>query len=336
MNTLRERIGNIGLIRPEGIKTHRDSRPPYYGKFIIEPFERGFGITIGNALRRILLSSIPGAAITAVRIEGAPHEFTSIPGVLEDVTDIVLNLKGVRFKLKGEGPYVFRLEKKGEGEVKAGDIETDGLAEVVNPDHHIATLNKDGVLSMELQVEMGRGYVPAEFSREKHQIGIIPLDAVFSPIVRANFSVTQTRVGKSSEFDRLVLEVWTDGTIDPGEAIKRAAGILREQLAVFGEERSEPEEIPPEIEKARSTLEEHLNKPIEVLEISSRSLNCLLNAGLRYIGDLVTRTEAEMLRIKNFGRKSLEEIRDRLHEMGLDFGIPIEWQPPEEKEGGKE
>ncbi len=335
MNTLREKVGNVGLIRPEGIKTHKDSRPPYYGKFIIEPFERGFGITIGNALRRILLSSIPGAAVTAVRIEGAAHEFTSLPGVIEDVTDIVLNLKGVRFRLQGEGPYIFRLEKRGEGEVKAGDIQTDGLAEVVNPEHHIATLSRDGVLSMELQVEMGRGYVPADFSREKHQIGIIPVDAVFSPITRANFSVTQTRVGKSSEFDRLVLEIWTDGTIDPEEALRRAAGILREQLLIFGEEKMEVEARPEE-EKPGASFEEQLNQPIETLEISSRSLNCLLNAGLKYIGDLVTRTEAEMLRIKNFGRKSLEEIRSRLQEMGLDFGMPIEWQPPEEKEGGKE
>ncbi|HFC98070.1 MAG TPA: DNA-directed RNA polymerase subunit alpha [Thermosulfurimonas dismutans] len=330
MSTLIEKVGNVVLIRPQEIKVHRDSRPPYYGKFIIEPFERGFGTTIGNALRRILLSSIPGAAITAVRIEGAAHEFTNLPGIIEDVTDIILNLKGVRFRLKGEGPYVFRLEKRGEGEVRAGDIDTEGLAEVVNPEHHIATLNKDGVLSMELQVEMGRGYIPADYDRQKQKIGIIPVDAVFSPIVRANFSVTQTRVGKSSEFDRLVLEVWTDGTIEPEEAVRRAAHILREQLIIFGEEKADLE-VPKEEEQEKKVLEEYLNQPVETLEISSRSLNCLLNAGIKYIGDLVTRTEAEMLRIKNFGKKSLEEIRDRLKQLGLDYGMPIEWQPPEEK-----
>ncbi|HIE33090.1 MAG TPA: DNA-directed RNA polymerase subunit alpha [Thermodesulfobacteriaceae bacterium] len=331
MSVLREKIGNTNLIRPEGVKSHKDSRPPYYGKFIIEPLERGFGVTIGNALRRILLSSIPGAAITAVRIEGAPHEFTSLPGVIEDVTDIVLNLKGVRFRLHGEGPYIFKLEKKGASEVKAGDIETDGQGEVVNPDHHIATLTKDGVLFMELQVERGRGYIPAEFSREGNEIGIIPVDAIFSPITRVNFTVTQARVGKSSDFDRLVLEIWTDGSIEPEEALRQAAGILREQLLVFGGEEVEVQALPSQKEEPKANLAELLNKPLEELEISSRSINCLRNAGIKYVGDLVTRTETEMLRIKNFGRKSLEEIKDRLNEMGLSLGMDIEWQPPEEK-----
>ncbi|WP_246167913.1 DNA-directed RNA polymerase subunit alpha [Thermosulfurimonas marina] len=324
---LRPRVGNVNLIRPEGIRTHKDSRPPYYGKFVIEPFERGFGVTIGNALRRILLSSIPGAAITAVRIEGAPHEFTSLPGVLEDVTDIILNLKGVRFRLQGDGPYIFRLERRGEGEVKAGDIDTQGQAKVANPEHHIATLTKDGQLVMELQVERGRGYVPAEFSKEAHQIGVIPVDAVFSPITRVNFSVTQTRVGKSSEFDRLVLEIWTDGTIDPEEAMLYAAGILRDQLVVFG---SEPLALEAsEEEKKGGDLAGVLNKSLEELDISSRTLNCLLSAGLKYVGDLVVRSEPEMLRLKNFGKKSLEEVRARLRELGLDFGMSVEWQPPQ-------
>lgn len=332
MSVLREKIGNINLIRPEGVKTHKDSQPPYYGKFIVEPLERGFGVTIGNALRRILLSSIPGAAITAVHIEGVPHEFTSLPGIIEDVTDIILNLKGVRFRLKGEGPYVFKLEKKGESEVKAGDIETDGQGEVVNPDHHIATLTKDGVLSMELQVEQGKGYIPAEFSREGNQIGVIPVDAIFSPIVRVNFTVTQARVGKSSDFDRLVLEVWTDGSIAPEEALRQAAAILRDQLLVFGvEEDIGAQALPPAEEEPQDRLSSLLNKSLEELEISSRSLNCLRNSGIRYVGDLVIRTETEMLRIKNFGRKSLEEIKDRLREMGLSLGMDIEWQPPEEK-----
>jgi len=266
-----------------------------------------------------------------VRIEGAPHEFTSLPGVIEDVTDIVLNLKGVRFRLHGEGPYIFKLEKKGASEVKAGDIETDGQGEVVNPDHHIATLTKDGVLFMELQVERGRGYIPAEFSREGNEIGIIPVDAIFSPITRVNFTVTQARVGKSSDFDRLVLEIWTDGSIEPEEALRQAAGILREQLLVFGGEEVEVQALPSQKEEPKANLAELLNKPLEELEISSRSINCLRNAGIKYVGDLVTRTETEMLRIKNFGRKSLEEIKDRLNEMGLSLGMDIEWQPPEEK-----
>ncbi|RUM88443.1 MAG: DNA-directed RNA polymerase subunit alpha [Thermodesulfatator sp.] len=328
METLRPRVGQVDLIRPEGIRTHKDSRPPYYGKFVIEPLERGFGVTLGNALRRILLSSIPGAAITAVKIEGALHEFTSLPGVLEDVTDIILNLKGVRFRLKAEGPYLFRLERRGQGEVKAGDIQTEGQAEVVNPEHHIATLTKDGQLVMELQVEKGRGYVPAEFSKEEHQIGVIPVDAVFSPITRVNFSVTQARVGKSSAFDRLVLEIWTDGTISPEEALFYAAGVLRDQLVVFGGERPALE-ARPEKKKEEEDLAGILNKSLEELDISSRTLNSLLSAGLKYVGDVVVRSEPEMLRLKNFGKKSLEEIRTRLKELGLDFGMSVEWQPPQ-------
>ncbi len=330
MSVLRERVGQTSLIRPEGVKIHKDSKPPFYGKFVIEPLERGFGITIGNALRRILLSSIPGAAITAVKIEGAPHEFTSLPGIIEDVTDIVLNLKGVRFRIKeGEGPFVFRVEKKGEGEVKAGDIETNGVAEVVNPDHHIATITKNGRLVMELQVEKGKGYVPAEFPREGHEIGIIPVDAIFSPITRVNFTVTQARVGKSSDFDRLVIEIWTDGSVDPEDALKQAAKILREQLLVFGDEAEVSVHL-PEKEEAKVDYTSLLNKTLEELEISSRSINCLRNAGIKYVGDLVTKTETEMLRIKNFGRKSLEEIRERLKEMGLSFGMDVEWTPPKE------
>ncbi len=331
MSALREKIGNTALIRPEGVKQHKDSKPPHYGKFIIEPLERGFGVTIGNALRRILLSSISGAAITAVKIEGAPHEFTSLPGIIEDVTDIILNLKGVRFRLKGEGPYVFRLEKKGEAEVKAGDIQTDGEAEIVNPEHHIATLTKDGSLSLELQVEKGKGYIPAEYGREGSEIGIIPVDAIFSPITRVNFTVTQARVGKSSDFDRLVMEVWTDGSIDPEEALRQAATILREQLLVFGGEEVEIQALPPKEEEPKVDLTEILNRSLEELEISSRSLNCLRNAGLKYVGDVVTRSEPEMLRIKNFGRKSLEEIKERLSEWGLSLGMDVDWNPPQEK-----
>jgi DNA-directed RNA polymerase subunit alpha len=205
------------LIKPKGIQIDEDSRPPFYGKFIIEPLERGFGVTLGNALRRVLLSSLQGAAITWVKIEGAAHEFTSLPGVVEDVIDIILNLKEVRFKLFDEEPKVFRLEKEGEGEVKAGDIQTDGQAEIVNPDHHIATLTKGGRLRMELHVQWGKGYLSADPSQVE-EIGIIPVDAIFSPIRKVNFTVTQARVGRSSDFDRLVMEIWTDGTIEPLDA----------------------------------------------------------------------------------------------------------------------
>lgn len=304
---------------------HKDSNPPYYGKFIIEPLERGYGITLGNALRRILLSSIPGYAITQVKIEGAPHEFTSLDGVHEDVTDIILNLKGVRFKLNGEGPFIFRLEKIGEGEVKAGDIQVGDKGEIVNPDHHIATLSKDGKLIMELKVEKGRGYVPAEYSKG-HEIGVILVDAIFSPITRVNFVVNQARVGKSSDYDSLVMEIHTDGTIDPKEALIQAAKILMEQLMVFlGEEKVELE-----ISKSEtSNLTNLFNTPIEELELSGRAYNCLKGAGINYVGQLVQKTENELLKLRSFGKKSLDEIIEKLAKLDLRLGMKnIEWKPP--------
>ncbi len=315
----------IELIKPEEIKVHKDSNPPYYGKFIIEPLERGYGITLGNALRRILLSSIPGYAITQVKIEGAPHEFTSLDGVHEDVTDIILNLKGVRFKLNGEGPFIFRLEKIGEGEVKAGDIQVGDKGEIVNPDHHIATLSKDGKLIMELKVEKGRGYVPAEYSKG-HEIGVILVDAIFSPITRVNFVVNQARVGKSSDYDSLVMEIHTDGTIDPKEALIQAAKILMEQLMVFlGEEKVELE-----ISKSEtSNLTNLFNTPIEELELSGRAYNCLKGAGINYVGQLVQKTENELLKLRSFGKKSLDEIIEKLAKLDLRLGMKnIEWKPP--------
>ncbi len=315
----------VELIKPEEIKTHKDSNFPYYGKFIIEPLERGYGITLGNALRRVLLSSIPGYAITEVKIEGAPHEFTSLDGVQEDVTEIILNLKGVRFKLEGEGPFYFKLEKSGEGEVKAGDIEVGDAGEVVNPDHHIATLSAEGRLSMELKVERGRGYVPAEYEKN-NEIGVILVDAIFSPIVKVNFVVNPARVAKSSDYDSLVLEIYTDGTIEPKEALTKAARILIDQLAVFlGGEKIEIESQ----EKEANSLNNILNLPIEELDLSGRAYNCLKGAGINYIGQLIQKTETELLKLRSFGRKSLDEIIEKLGKFNLKLGMTdVKWKPP--------
>jgi DNA-directed RNA polymerase subunit alpha len=315
----------VELIKPEEIKTHKDSNFPYYGKFIIEPLERGYGITLGNALRRVLLSSIPGYAITEVKIEGAPHEFTSLDGVQEDVTEIILNLKGVRFKLEGEGPFYFKLEKSGEGEVKAGDIQVGDAGEVVNPDHHIATLSADGRLSMELKVERGRGYVPAEYEKN-NEIGVILVDAIFSPIVKVNFVVNPARVAKSSDYDSLVLEIYTDGTIEPKEALTRAARILIDQLTVFLE--GEKVELESQ-EKEANLLNNILSLPIEELDLSGRAYNCLKGAGINYIGQLIQKTETELLKLRSFGKKSLDEIVEKLGKFNLRLGMTdIKWKPP--------
>lgn len=314
----------VELIKPEEIKVHKDSQFPYYGKFIIEPLERGYGITLGNALRRILLSSIPGYAITEVKIEGAPHEFVSLPGIIEDVPEIILNLKGIRFKLNGEGPFYFKLEKVGEGEVKAGDIKINKEGEIVNPDHHIATLTKDGKLFMELKVEKGRGYVPAEYTKN-NEIGVILVDAIFSPITKVNFTVGQARVGKSSDYDSLIMEIYTDGTIDPKEALTQAAKILVEQLMIFlkGEKIS----LEPHISEA-PTIENLLNMTIEELDLSGRAYNCLKNAGINYVGQLVQKTETELLKLRSFGKKSLDEIIEKLSKLNLRLGMTdIKWKP---------
>jgi DNA-directed RNA polymerase subunit alpha len=271
-----------------------------------------------------LLSSIPGYAITEVKIEGAPHEFVSLPGIIEDVPEIILNLKGVRFKLNGEGPFYFKLEKVGEGEVKAGDIKINKEGEIVNPDHHIATLTKDGKLFMELKVEKGRGYVPAEYTKN-NEIGVILVDAIFSPITKVNFTVGQARVGKSSDYDSLIMEIYTDGTIDPKEALTQAAKILVEQLMIFlkGEKIS----LEPHISEA-PTIENLLNMTIEELDLSGRAHNCLKNAGINYVGQLVQKTETELLKLRSFGKKSLDEIIEKLSKLNLRLGMTdIKWKP---------
>ncbi len=314
----------VEMIKPEEIKVHKDSQFPYYGKFIIEPLERGYGITLGNALRRILLSSIPGYAITQVKIEGVPHEFMSLPGIIEDIPEIILNLKGVRFKLNGEGPFYFKLEKTGEGEVKASDIKINKEGEIVNPDHHIATLTKDGKLFMELKVERGRGYASAEYTKN-NEIGVILVDAIFSPIIKVNFIVGQARVGKSSDYDSLVMEIYTDGTIDPKDALIQAAKILMEQLMIFlkGEKIS----LEPYVSEA-PTINNLLNMSIEEMDLSGRAYNCLKNAGINYVGQLVQKTETELLKLRSFGKKSLDEIIEKLSKLNLRLGMTdIKWKP---------
>ena len=325
------------LIKPKGVQIDEDSKPPFYGKFVIEPLERGFGITLGNALRRVLLSSLQGAAVTWVKIDGAAHEFTSLPGVVEDVVDIILNIKQVRFKLFDEESRVFTLDKEGPCEVKAGDIQTNGQAEIVNPDLHLATLTKGGRLKMELHVQWGKGYQPAE-AAQAGEIGMIPVDAIYSPIARVNFNVTQARVGRRSDYDRLVMEIWTDGTVDPRDALAYAAKILKDQLTVFihfdDEEKVAREK---KEEEKKPDYYQHLNKKIEELELSVRSANCLKNANIRYIGELVQKTESEMLKTKNFGRKSLNELKNILAEMGLSFDMKLpDWKPPENDENNEE
>jgi len=316
------------LIRPRGIVV--DELTPRYGKFIAEPFERGYGITVGNSLRRILLSSLQGAAITGVRIDGVLHEFSSVPDVLEDVTDIVLNLKQVRFKVFTLEPRVLRLETTTEGKVTAGDIAGDAQVEVLNPEQEIATLSEGGRLNMELTVRTGFGYVPAERNKTPNMpVGTVPIDAMFSPVRRVNYSVTNARVGQRTDYDRLVLEVWTDGSVAPADAVAYAAKILKEQLQIFinFDEEAEPEyeDRSPESEILQN---ENLYRSVDELELSVRSANCLQNANIKLIGELVQRTEAEMLKTKNFGRKSLREIKEILATMGLSLGMKLDgWNP---------
>lgn len=326
------------LIRPKALEVEEESLSPTYGRFHVEPLERGFGITIGNSLRRILLSSLQGAAVTVVRIKGVLHEFSTLQGVREDVTDIILNVKELLVKLHSDGPETIRLKANKPGVIKAGDIQPNPNVEILNPDHTIATLSEDGELEIEMVVKRGRGYVPAERNREEGQpIGTIPIDALFSPIRKVNYTVTYSRVGQITDFDRLTLEVWTNGNVAPADAIGYAAKILKEQLSVFINF-DEGEAAPKAAETQEGIkLNENLFKSVDELELSVRSANCLKNADIRYIGDLVQKTEAEMLKTKNFGRKSLNEIKEILSEMGLSLGMKLEnWPPPNMEEKKKE
>jgi DNA-directed RNA polymerase subunit alpha len=322
------------LIKPKSIVIDEDSRTNFYGKFVCEPLERGFGITIGNSLRRILLSSLQGAAIVSVSFDNVVHEFTTIPGVIEDVTDIILNLKEIKLRLGEAEKAVIRLSKKGEGVATAGDIQSDDLVAILNPEQHIATLNKEGKLNMEMIVKMGKGYVPAEKNKGKNQpIGVIPIDAIFSPIQKVNYVVTNARVGQITDYDKLTLEVWTDGSILPEDAVAYGAKILKEQMSPFINFEEEPEPLEEEIEVKEERLNENLFRPVSELELSVRSANCLKNANIKLIGELVQKTEAEMLKTKNFGRKSLNEIKGILEDMGLSLGIKLDNFPsPKEVE----
>jgi len=320
------------MIKPKRLEADEKTLTATYGKFVGEPLERGYGTTIGNSLRRILLSSLYGAAITAVRIRGILHEFSTLPGVTEDVTDIVLNLKEVRVKLLDVPMDTVRLSVKGERNVTAADIVTGPRVEILNPEQHIATLSKDAQLEMEMVVKRGRGYVAAEHNKEEGDpVGTIPLDAVFSPVLKVNFNVTNARVGQRTDYDRLVMEIWTDGSVKPEDALAFAARILQDQLTIFINFEEEAEIAEPLEETIEGKINENLFRPVDELELSVRSANCLQNADIKFIGELVQRSEQEMLKTKNFGRKSLNEIREILHEMGLGFGMRLEAFPNREE-----
>jgi DNA-directed RNA polymerase subunit alpha len=316
------------LIKPKGIEFDEKEVTETYGKFVAEPLERGFGTTIGNALRRILLSSLPGYAITAVRIKGVLHEFSTLPGVKEDITDIVLNFKEVRVRLHEGEQITATLKAKGEAVVSARDITGGPSLEILTPDQHIATLDKGAELDLELVIKRGRGYVPAERGTDEEPIGTIRLDSVFSPIRKVNFVVTNARVGQRTDYDRLALEIWTDGSISPREALTYGARVARDQMSIFAGVEEEVEVPQPEAgAEERPAINELLYRPVEGLPISVRAFNGLQNADIKYIGELVQRTEQDMLRIKNFGRKSLNEIKEVLADMGLSLGMRLENLP---------
>jgi len=315
------------LIKPRRVE--RDSKSTgSYGKFVVRPLERGFGTTIGNGLRRILLSSLQGAAITSVRIEGVLHEFSSIPGVVEDVTDIVLNFKGVLLKTGSPDTINGHVHVKGTPNetkvVTASDLTFDGAVEVLNPDHPIATLTDEADFEASITVKMGKGYVPASQNKDPSQpLGTMPIDAIFSPITRVRYQVTNARVGNRTDYDKLVLELWTDGSVLPEDALAYAAKILKEQLQIFINFAEEEEPEPEEEDEQEQEFNENLFKRVDELELSVRSQNCLQNAGIEYIYQLVEKSEAEMLKTKNFGRKSLNEIKEILSDLGLSLGMKL-------------
>ena len=320
------------MIKPEKVQV---SSNPSYGKFVCEPLERGFGVTIGNSLRRIILSSLYGAAITTVKFDSVMHEFSVIPGVLEDVSEIILNLKEVRFRIADVEPKIVRIEAAGEREVTAGDIlSDDGKCEVLNPKHHIAGLSEKGKLNMSMTVKYSKGYSLAEANKDEDApAGTIPIDAVYSPVKRVNYVVGNARVGQRTDYDKLTMEVWTDGSIMPEDAVAFAAKILKEQMTIFINFDEEIEPVPQEKykDKSKPKFNENLYRSVEELELSVRSANCLKNADINQIWQLVSKTEAEMLKTKNFGRKSLNEIKEVLSEMDLSLGMKLEgFTPPEE------
>ena len=314
-----------GFQRPKRLEYDPETLTPTYGKFFAQPFERGFGTTVGNALRRVLLSSIEGAAITAVKIEGVLHEFTSLPGVVEDITDILLNLKQIPFRMNVAHPETIHLRAEGKRSVRASDIEHSPNLEILDPDVHIATLGEEGSLHMEMRVKQGRGYVPADRNLDEDlEIGFIPLDSAHSPVRKVNYAVEDARLGQTTDYDRLTVEVWTNGATTPQDSLGLAGKLIKDHLAIFVhfEETGTFEE--DDTDRERDRLAENLSRSVEELELSVRSYNCLKAADIRTIGDLVTRSESEMLKTKNFGRKSLNEIKEILGEMGFSLGMNTE------------
>lgn len=334
------------LIKPRSIEVDQETLTQKYGKFVCEPLERGFGITLGNALRRVLLSTIRGAAITSVKIEGVLHEFSTVPDVVEDVAEIVMNLKGVDVRLDSDGPKTCHVRLEGEREVKAGDLFSQAGVEVMNPDHHVAQIGPGGVLDMELTIKAGFGYKGAPQSREAGApIGTVLMDAIYTPIRKVNYRVTNARVGQQTDYDRLTLEVWTNGAVLPQDAVAIAAKIIKEQVQVF----ISFEEVDDDVEMggpasiatvdeggAVATLSDGsgvdaLYRPVEELDLSVRAQNCLQAAGIRFVGELVQKSEPEMLKTRNFGRKSLKEIKDVLTDLGLSLGMRIEGFDPNKR-----
>ncbi len=291
-----------------------------YGRFVVEPLERGYGITLGNSLRRILLSSLPGASVVSIKIDGVLHEFSTIPGVVEDVTEIILNIKDLAIKVHSEGQKVIYIDYEGDGEIKAGDIKTDADVEVLNPDLHIATLSGNNRLYMELMVDTGRGYVPAEKNKQSNQpIGIIPIDSIYTPVKKVNYTVENTRVGQVTDFDKLTIEVWTNGSIQPDEAISLGAKILSEHLNLFINLTDHARNTEIMVEKEETKKEKVLEMTIEELDLSVRSYNCLKRAGINTVEDLINKTEEDMMKVRNLGRKSLEEVVQKMEALGLSL-----------------
>lgn len=313
---------------PSRLNVDSDTLTKRYGKFYAQPFERGFGTTIGNSIRRALLSSIEGAAITAVKIEGVEHEFSSIKGITEDATDVILNLKEIPFNLHSDEPKTLSISKSGEGDITSADIEADGDVEILDKKVHIATLSKGGGLNIEMRLKKGRGYVSAEYNNEEDlSLGYIPIDSVHTPIKKVNYNVEQTRQGSNTEYDKLTIEVWTDGSVKPDDSIGLAAKLVKDHMSIFINFEEEEEEFAFE-DIARPPLlrNDLLDRSVDELELSVRSYNCLKNAEVRTIRDLIRRSEKDMLNTKNFGKKSLNEIKDMLHGMGLDFGMDFDEQ----------
>lgn len=313
---------------PKRLECDESTYTNTYGKFSAAPFERGFGVTMGNSLRRVLLSSIEGSAVTSVKILGVQHEFSNIPGVLEDVPEIILNLKSLVLNSHSKIPKTIYIKKDKKGELKAKDIEGDETIEIINPDLHIATLTKDTKLNIEMEVSRGRGYVTAELNKKEDKvIGVIPVDSIFTPVKKVNYSVENTRVGQRTDYDKMILEIWTNGSINPKDALLYASNILQRHMDIFVNFGQLPEDIAeeePEMSKEETALYEKLRLPISELELTVRSSNCLREAGIKAIADLVKRSEDEMLGFKNFGKKSLNEIKELLAGLGLTLGMPID------------